>query len=163
MSRNSVNKAVFFIADDDYNNGIKLPAKTELNNIISDMLKSSKNDIRMVPYDEDEENENQYQEYIPMLRKQRRDRNDVNDRIRQRMETEKIAREMSEKEDKSKMFDIARRIALQTQQEESIKIQKAKEEAQAKEIEMIMGEIKKRIVGNMPFLGINSKIIGHNK
>ncbi len=40
MSKNSVNKAVIFVSDDnEEDTGVKFPAKSELNNIISDILK----------------------------------------------------------------------------------------------------------------------------
>jgi hypothetical protein len=153
MSKNSVNKAVIFVADDYYNeydNGIKLPAKSELNSLVSDMLKSPKNDIRMVYNMKEDETINQ--DYIPILqlRNTRRDRTDEMERILQRMDTDKKMREMSERSqaeeqyklEQDKMIKIAHKIAQDAKKADQI----AKEQVQAKEIEMIMVEIKNKIL-----------------
>jgi hypothetical protein len=143
MSRNSVNKAVILIPD-NYGNGIKLPEKSELNNIISDILQSFKNDIRTV--NNIEEAENHFQNYIPILEKKyintRRNRIYEMKKNRQEMELEKIIKENELQESQEAQESQESQESRENQQTE----QEIKEEIYTKEIEMIMDEIKKRIL-----------------
>ncbi len=58
MLRNTINKAILLVTDENENNGLLFPAKSELDYIISDILNSSKNissDLNYIQYEDEDE------------------------------------------------------------------------------------------------------------